>query len=123
MTHASFETIREALPQDRWTTYERAALYELARQGFDVSSPRETAGRVDAQVVGRQYEVAADRWRAWCAESIHYAIGAARKNDNVMVLRCLLQASNYVGRLGGFWPAGLGDAYVALKNHLEDALQ
>lgn len=71
-----------------------------------------------------QFESDKDRYTAWLAESIVWTIVRIRAGDNREAIRGLLQASDYCGRIGGYWPTThLGDAFIALRNHFEDALR
>ncbi len=62
------------------------------------------------------------RYRLWLSASLLAGLRAL-PSDPVLALRCSLQAADYVGRMGGFWPTPqLGDAFLVLRNALEDAL-
>lgn len=68
------------------------------------------------------------RFRLWIGESLRYAIQEldcgnhveGRKPDIRVVLRCLLQVREYVGRVGGFYPSPhIHDTASFLQNAVE----
>lgn len=63
------------------------------------------------------------RFEIWALDSLLFAIVSLDRGDTVMALRCALQAAEYVGRLGGFWPFQCDGAYLTIRNALEDALR
>jgi len=96
---------------DDWARYERAALVALQRMGVE--------RLIDAGLRGPERE----RWEALLYESCVWTIGRVRTGCDHEALRGLLQMSAYCARIGGFWPVAMGDAYIALQNHLERALR
>lgn len=61
------------------------------------------------------------RFTAWCAESCIFGLKALQNGRHVEALRGLLQAVEYKGRCGGFWPSqACEDAYFTLRNALEN---
>lgn len=68
-------------------------------------------------------EDSAMRYKFWCVDSIAFALKNVG-SDPVLCLRATLQAADYVGRCRGYWPSPvIGDAYIFLKNSLEDRLR
>ena len=101
---------------ERNAYYIRACLRYLEILGVEISGDR-------AEVVTHTYDSEAQKYGAWCTESVYAGLVAFNKGDHVMALRCSLQAADYVGRLRGFWPTpSIGDGFLALRNALEDAL-
>lgn len=92
--------------------YKRACARYFENHGIDPKT-----------VNGHLFDTKADKWRAWCVESVFAAIEAFEASDPILALRCTLQAADYVGRLGGYWPTpSMGDAFIALRNELELAV-
>jgi hypothetical protein len=98
---------------DTWSTYERGALLGLASLGFQSADLRD--------VCSHAFATDADRWHAWCYESIVWTIGEIRAGRNRDAFRGVLQASQYCGRIG--WPnARQSEALGALRAHFERVL-
>lgn len=65
-----------------------------------------------------------DDWANWVLDSLIFGFDALEKGRPHEALRGLLQAHEYVGRIGGFWPCALAhDAAIELQNELEDLIK
>ncbi len=82
----------------------------------------ESTGATADTVLSHQFATDKARFEAWTAESILYALQA---KTQVARLRGLLQAKEYVGRLGGWCPGGgtLSDAMTWIQHQVEDELK
>jgi hypothetical protein len=64
------------------------------------------------------------RFTRWLGESLVWAIREYLAGRPVYAMRGLLQAKEYLGRIGGFYPSPVThDAAIALQNAIEDDLQ
>jgi hypothetical protein len=99
---------------DDWARYERMALVQLKHLGVQ---------RLDEVLTFGANADPKTRYTAWLLESCVWTIGRVREGRNDEAIRGLLQMSDYCGRIGGFWPTGLDDAFTALRNHFERALR
>jgi hypothetical protein len=79
--------------------------------------------RVDRQIpICHPFATPADQWRVWCADSLLWAFEEWSNGDALHAFRGLLQAKEYIGRLG-FAPGTLSDAYSVLRNLMEDVIR
>lgn len=61
-----------------------------------------------------------NRFSRWTAEKLIEALQDLPKGEPVYAFRSYCQAREYVGRLGGFWPAPVvHDAAIFVQNRLE----
>lgn len=82
-----------------------------------------TARGFDVRKLPVQFENPKERFEAWLAESLHYAVDAISRGERKLALRALLQAHEYRGRIGGYWPSPtFSDAAVFVQQRLEDEL-
>jgi hypothetical protein len=64
------------------------------------------------------------RFTRWLGESLAWAIREHLAGRPVHAMRGLLQAKEYLGRIGGFYPTPVThDAAIALQNAIEDDLR
>lgn len=92
----------------------RALAGYLARYGTDL----------DGATV-HTYETDRDRYAAWCIESLHEGIRQVDEmGDDVIALRCLIQAATFLGRIGGYHECALvGDAMTILQTEIARKLR
>ena len=95
---------------DPLVSYERSALLHLERLGLTTTD--ETFNVSDKE-----------RWPAWAADSILFAIDELRAGRLREAVRGWGQIREYQGRNGEFLPAGLSDACRAIQNELEKRLR
>lgn len=62
-----------------------------------------------------------ERFEAWTYESLYTGLDAVLNGDSKVALRCLVQASKYGARLGGY-NGMMADAATTLQNALEALL-
>lgn len=63
------------------------------------------------------------RFTRWLGESLAWALAEQQAGRYREAMRGLLQAREYLGRIGGFWPSPIAhDAAIALQNELESRL-
>lgn len=101
----------------------------LTRQIEDMGATRDRADAAPNCVLLFKFATPRDQAQAWCLDSLAWACEAAtgdydpRASDAqraCYVMRGLLQARQYMGAAGGFWPGGLsGDAAGVLQAWLE----
>jgi hypothetical protein len=92
--------------------YTRACVRDLERQGFNQDSLKATW----------TFESDEARFRAWLTDSLLFALNHVA-NEPVLAFRGLMQAHEYKGRLGGFWPGPVtADCAGLLRNAIEAAL-
>lgn len=94
--------------------HRRLCLISMRQQGFTQAC---AAGETSAGIP------ADDRYRAWATESLYTGLIAADEGNLKLALRCALQASKYIGHIGGFWFHNLGDAFSALQSKIEAGLE
>ena len=78
-----------------------------------------------AGATSHRYDSDRDRYAAWCLESMYEGIRQVDEMGNdVIALRCLVQAATYLGRIGGYHECALaGDAMTILQTEIARKLR
>lgn len=107
-----------------WNGYARSVRFALARElGIDGA---ELTPKALSDKLPHEFPSDRDRFTVWCLESMLVAFRALGADgcrwEPTLAFRCLLQATEYRGRLGGNIPGGPGvnDAHSALRNAIGD---
>lgn len=77
------------------------------------------------EVLTVPFENEKDRFACWYVESLAYGLNEALRYrpHRTVVMRCLMQARGYEGRLGGFAPLNMADGATLLQSIVEDYLR
>lgn len=83
----------------------------------------EKRGFTPSEATAREYETPGDKYEAWIHETLLWSIARVEAGEVKEAFRGLLQAREYRGAKGGFWPNPMvSDCAIELQNEIERVL-